>query len=281
MSATDLRSHVGPALTVQTLWQTLLLSVLEPVRTILDSKQNPFEFLVDCPEQLVVTTDPLRLKQVVMNLASNSRKFVTQGFIRIGAKANEAGDVVLYVEDSGPGVPVEKRDKLFARYQDSLDSLNQGTGLGLSLSKQIMDLLQGELYLEEDFDSGVPSFPGSRFVLDLKRRPETMEDSIVVEKKERRPSITAGRSELSKSMSKKIESRLPPNLCVLIVDDDMILRRLISRSLQRVAPSWELHQAANGETALKMTGERKFDLIFLDQYVSVSNELHLTARLCD
>lgn len=50
---------------------------------------------------------------------------MTQGFIKIGARVNQDGDVVLFVADSGPGVPVDKRDKLFARYQDSLDSLSQ------------------------------------------------------------------------------------------------------------------------------------------------------------
>lgn len=140
--------------------------------------------------------------------------------------------------------------------------------MGLSLSQQIMDLLKGELYLEENFDSGVPSFPGSRFVLDLKCKPEAVEDTVG----EKRQSSTE-RSGSSRSVSKNDESnpRLPADLTVLIVDDDMILRRLISRSLKRVAPSWDIHQAANGETALKMAAEKDFDLIFLDQYVRIIN----------
>ena len=178
------------------------------------------------------------------------------------------GTVSSFVEDSGPGVPQDERAKLFARYQESLDSLSQGTGIGLSLSKQIMDLLKGELYLDESFDSGVASFPGSRFILDLKRKPETVDDDVLDEKKPPGSLINGTESSKSAPSSVNLASQLPRDLSVLIVDDDLILRRLISRSLQRIAPSWKLHQAANGETALKMTAEHDFDLIFQDQYMA-------------
>ena len=64
-----------------------------------------------------------------LNLGRNSLKFVTKGFIRFRASVDKSsGMVVIFVEDSGPGVPMEKRNKLFNKFQESLDSLHQGTG---------------------------------------------------------------------------------------------------------------------------------------------------------
>ena len=240
-------------------------AVLEPVRTILDSKHNPFEFQIECPEHLVLVTDHLRLKQCIMNLASNSRKFVTEGYIRIGARIKPDNTVYLFCEDTGPGVPLEKRQKLFSRYQESLDSLNQGTGLGLSLSKEIVNLMEGELYLDETFDSGVPGFPGTRFIIETGRKPEIVDDDI--DEKQETPACSNEFTKEGTAIS-ATNTVLPEGLSVLIVDDDMILRRLINRSLSRIAPSWNFRQAANGETALKMAAEHDFDVIFLDQYMA-------------
>lgn len=245
--------------------------VLEPIRTILDSKHNPFEFVIDCPPNLALITDSLRLKQVVMNLASNSRKFVTQGFIKVGAAVID-GHVQLFVEDSGPGVPLVKRKRLFAKYQESLDSLSQGTGIGLCLSKSLLELLGGELYLDETFDSGIAGFPGTRFVISTKKEPVEVDTHIPAEDTEQM--TDSGHSMASSMVKFEPERELPSDLDVLIVDDDMILRRLITRSLQRIAPTWKLAQAANGETALKMTAEKHFDVVFQDQYMaSVEKQL--------
>lgn len=84
---------------------------------------------IDCPKDLVISSDRIRLKQIVLNLARNSVKFVTKGFIRIAARVDPtSGSVVIDIEDSGPGIPSNKKDKLFNKFQESLDSLHQGTG---------------------------------------------------------------------------------------------------------------------------------------------------------
>jgi CheY-like chemotaxis protein len=61
---------------------------------------------------------------------------------------------------------------------------------------------------------------------------------------------------------------LPESLSVLFVEDDLILRKLFSRTLRKVAPGWTVREAANGETALRLTETESFDLIFMDQYMS-------------
>src|SRR3569832_2802569 len=91
----------------------ILRDVLEPAASMLYQRGHGFETLIDCPENLVVRTDRLRLTQVVLNLSRNSSKFVSKGFIRLGASVLPDGTVQGFVEDSGPGIPLEKRGNLF------------------------------------------------------------------------------------------------------------------------------------------------------------------------
>lgn len=111
----------------------LLHDILEPVQAMLPQRETKFKVLVDCPENLSVMTDRMRLKQVCLNLARNSVKFVDVGFIRLKAEVVDS-EVLLYVEDSGPGIPDSKREMLFSKFQESLDTLSQGTVSSVNLN---------------------------------------------------------------------------------------------------------------------------------------------------
>jgi signal transduction histidine kinase len=115
----------------------LLRDVLEPVASMLHQRRSKVQFLVECPEDLHISTDPLRLKQIVLNLSRNSTKFVDDGYIRLRAFTVD-GLVEVSVEDSGPGIPAEKRGQLFSKFQKSLDSLSQGT-VRNPLEKQVQE----------------------------------------------------------------------------------------------------------------------------------------------
>lgn len=114
----------------------LLHDILEPVSGMLYRRGSKVKMLVECPENLWIMADPLRLKQVILNLGRNSSKFIDEGFIRLKAEEVD-GNVKLYVDDSGSGIPPEKRDRLFAKFQESLDLLSQGTVRSVSKRKQV------------------------------------------------------------------------------------------------------------------------------------------------
>jgi signal transduction histidine kinase/CheY-like chemotaxis protein len=261
----------------------LLHDVFQPVTSMLHLRGSNFRVLVDCPSDLVVLTDSLRLKQIVLNLARNAMKFVNQGFIRLRATVVVDGNVRLCIEDSGPGIPPEKREMIFGRFQESLDSLNQGTGIGLSLCKNLTELMKGEIWIDETYDSGVAGCPGTRFIMDLHSPPLQLDDweldkygLLLVDEESgtRGPvaTVTAFNSVEQESQSPKQE--LPEGLSVLFVDDDLVLRKMFCRSIKKAAPTWKMQEAANGETALKRVDTETFDLIFMDQYMaSVQKQL--------
>lgn len=90
------------------------------------------------------------------------------------------GEIRIFVEDSGPGVPLSKRSELFTKYQVSLDRLNQGTGLGLNLSKKLMLSMKGNVWLDESYDSGIEGCPGACFVIQLNKVPFDVESALPV-----------------------------------------------------------------------------------------------------
>jgi signal transduction histidine kinase/CheY-like chemotaxis protein len=266
----------------------ILRDVLEPAAAALSVRNTSVEVLTDCPVNLVVHADQLRLKQIIMNLSINSTKFVERGFIRLRASVVDGG-VFLFVEDSGPGVPLDKRTRLFESFQESLDLLNQG--IGLSICQKLCTLMGAEIRLDESYDSGLRGSPGARFVVDLQQSPctdmvsrmnsfcEAMHESardqstFSTELSGLDNPIGANPTGTTESHQLLIEEPfprqegLPESLRVLFVDDETILRRLFMRTIHKVAPSWHVSEATNGNQALQLVEEQDFDLIFMDQYM--------------
>lgn len=189
----------------------------------------------------MVETDPLRLKQVVLNLGRNISKFISNGYIKLRARVASDGAVEILAEDSGVGVPKEKRKLLFQKFQDSLDVLSQRTGIGLFLCKNLVELMEGDMYLEEAFDSGVEGCPGTRIVIRLNKKPSHLLDSEEDQEEIGGNRDKRGASLISPSTNSPPESAttycLPHTRRVLFVDDDAMLRKLFSRSIKRACPA--------------------------------------------
>jgi signal transduction histidine kinase len=103
---------------------------------------------------LWVKADRLRLTQVLVNLISNAIKFTPEhGSIRVTAQRSKA-QVEIYVTDSGGGIPVDKQEAVFERYTQGDKSRTDGTGLGLPLSRRLVELMGGELALITSTSAG-------------------------------------------------------------------------------------------------------------------------------
>jgi len=102
----------------------------------------------------MVMADPIRLKQILVNLLSNACKFTKDGRIEV-ASYEKNGQVYLEVRDTGIGIPAEDMEKLFKRFSQIGDaSVREGTGLGLEISRQLADRMQGTITARSDFGKG-------------------------------------------------------------------------------------------------------------------------------
>lgn len=151
------------------------------------------------------------------------------------------------------------------------------------LCKNLIQLLGGDIYLDESYDSGIPGRPGCRFVIDLKRKPLVVDHHDMMSD---RHTHTGGslrdRLDLMDSSDAVVYAELPKKLSVLFVDDDPILRKLFARTIRTVAPDWDIREAANGETAIRLTTVEQisFDLIFLDMYMASTEKQLLGSETC-
>jgi CheY-like chemotaxis protein len=147
-------------------------------------------------------------------------------------------------------------------------------GLGLFLCKSLIDLMDGEIHLDEAYDSGIAGYPGTRFVINLKR-PLLVNFSSNMhmvrgtgKNSKSTHSITSDDSKSSAAPSPTAKA-LPDSLSVLFVDDDPILRKMFKRMILNVAaPNWTIREASSGEAALQLCDAMHFDLIFVDQYMA-------------
>lgn len=177
-----------------------------------------------------VRADPDRLAQTLTNLISNAIKFSPAGAeVRVEAEAH-AREVVFRVVDSGRGVPREKWDAIFDRFQqvDASDSREKGgTGLGLAIARSIVEQHGGRIWVESEVGRG------STFSFTL---PAVQ------------PASSGG------------EAPKPP--LILVCDDDEALREVAARAL--CARGFRVAQAETGEAALEQVARERPDALLLD-----------------
>jgi CheY-like chemotaxis protein len=120
-------------------------------------------------DEYVLETDPLRLKQILLNLLNNAVKFTPAGTIEFGYFPSETKSrLIFYVKDTGIGIPKDQQEKIFERFTKVADIKTKhyrGTGLGLSIALKLTKLLKGEIRVESELGVGSVfylSFPLSR-----------------------------------------------------------------------------------------------------------------------
>lgn len=113
----------------------------------------------------IISTDRFRLTQVLTNFINNATKFTTKGYIEIKYEYSTDNQfILLSVKDTGKGIPKEKADQVFERFQ-KLDEFAKGTGLGLAISQSIVRTFNGTIQLESDEGKGC------RFIVSLPYEP--------------------------------------------------------------------------------------------------------------
>ena len=157
--------------------QTLLTNLVAAAREVRRNKiGTQIEFHVGKlpagKKQFAVAGHDLRLGQVVSNLIENARSFVPDDSGRIDVVlAGEGNHVRVLVEDNGPGIPIENIERIFERFytdRPSGEAFGQNSGLGLSISRQIVEAHGGTLVAENIIDPRDPgSIRGARFIVDL------------------------------------------------------------------------------------------------------------------
>ena len=219
--------------------------------------------------QAVIRSDPTRLRQILNSLTDNAIKFTHRGHIRIGYKVKD-GDIVFYVEDTGIGIPEHLHDTIFERFrQADVEYTRQygGTGLGLTITKNLVELLGGTIWLK--------STPGrgSIFYFDLPAEIEHPTTRSLPE--------AAGDAHGTDSTAQgepahtKEEAALPT---VLVAEDDAINFLYIENLLRR--RDITVIHAKNGKDAVDaVRQDPKIGLVLMDIKMPVMNGYEATEQI--
>lgn len=136
-------------------------------------------------EKIFIPVDKIRFRQVLTNLIGNALKFTDSGYIEIGYVSGDAGILSLYVKDTGIGIPSDKVKHVFERFNKLNDAkrLYSGTGLGLTISKKIVEQMGGNLEVESNLGEGSRFFFTVPFFLnqqsDDHREPSPDSTSVI------------------------------------------------------------------------------------------------------
>lgn len=136
----------------------IIASTVSTVRTLVGEK--PVEVRLDKPEDLpVIRADEQRVRQILLNILSNAARFTEEGYIEIRARAEDS-NIVIAVEDTGPGISREDQDSVFEAFKQTSSGLRKvgGTGLGMPISKNLAEILKGKLWLESEPGKGATFF---------------------------------------------------------------------------------------------------------------------------
>ena len=138
----------------------VVLKELESTYRIKEKPEVTIRFENSPKKQLILVTDRFRFRQILDNLLSNAIKYTEKGEIKFGYKVNE-GDVIFYVSDSGVGIDKDDFNRVFDYFQkleNQKTKLYRGAGIGLSICKKLVILLNGEIWLDSEPGKGSTFF---------------------------------------------------------------------------------------------------------------------------
>ncbi len=139
----------------------LIENVLDVIASLHDKPNLELLYLMDEDVPEYVLSDGMRLQQILINLVGNAMKFTTEGeiLVQVNAAESEGGEITLYftVKDTGIGIPKERMHRLFKSFSQVDPSTTRkygGTGLGLVISKKLVEAMGGEISVESEPDKG-------------------------------------------------------------------------------------------------------------------------------
>ena len=226
---------------------------------------------IDPASQLQLKGDPVRLRQILLNLASNSIKFTEKGevVIQISVKNETAihSRLRFSVSDTGVGIPEDEIKQLFTVFSQGDSTLSRKyseTGLGLTISKQLAKLMNSEIQVESNVNKG------SKFWLDL----EFEKSDLSLE-----PAFADPPNEKSSSSDSEKSEEKKPVYRILVVEDDAINQRVIMMTLENLG--YDAKAINNGMDAVDILKTESFGLVLMDIQMPVMDGFQATRLIRD
>jgi signal transduction histidine kinase/DNA-binding response OmpR family regulator len=226
------------------------------------------------PKQVI--GDNNRLRQIVLNLVGNAIKFTNQGGIIVKIVlekvANEQAYLKFFVIDTGIGIPENELPHLFDKFHQVDASTNRkygGTGLGLFISRQLIELMEGQIGVKSETGEGCTFW----FTVTLPIvESATTEETVLLEAPSEASQNLEAPSEASQNHAEpsiSAESESSKSTRVLLVEDDKINQMVAQMTLEEL--DCQVDIANNGQEAIDMSAESDYDFVLMDVHMPVLN----------
>lgn len=217
-----------------------------------------------------ISLDPLRIRQILSNLIGNAIKFTHEGSVNVSIIQKEKfGDIVTIefeVADPGIGIDMNSRSRLFDTFSQADTSITRkygGTGLGLSITNELLLKMNSKLNIKSELNVG------SKFSFILKLESKSIGETAKTIFQEK-PTTN---DEITKSQKPEFQND------ILIVEDNELNRKLLSKLLQKKYPNMSLRYAVDGVDALEKFQFRKPDLIIMDLQMPIMDGYTATIEI--
>jgi CheY-like chemotaxis protein len=228
-----------------------------------EAQRKGLQLVVDCVPSVphVLSTDPVRLRQMLMNLVGNAVKFTHRGGVWVKLQARPTDDptrvvLELQVKDTGIGFDASVNESLFSPFfqvDGSTTRMYGGTGLGLAITRSLVKCMQGEITAS--------SAPGQGAVFHV--------------------SLPCGVLQLMEPLSTDAQAqaavRAGDALNILLAEDHAINQKVMSMMLSKLGH--QVTVAENGRVAMNHLRQKHFDLVLLDAMMPVMDGLQMLAEL--
>jgi len=221
----------------------------KPISFILNADENIPSFLIG---------DKIRIKQILNNILSNAFKYTKKGEIELSVKAEEANDcvtLIFYIRDTGQGMKKDQIEKLFdeySRFNQEANKMIEGVGLGMSITKSLVNLMDGDIHVESEAEKG------SVFTICLPQKSVSA-SPIGKEAAQRLCRFRVQNTQQKQRQSIGYETC---NKKVLIVDDNetniYVVRKMLSFY------KLQIETAVSGFESIEKVKENKYDIVFMD-----------------
>lgn len=237
-----------------------LKKTMDLMRPIIEKKGLEASLDIDPSLPAAIRLDPIRLRQMLLNLLGNAAKFTTEGTITLQAELSRTGkDIRFHIEDTGIGINEADFGKLFDRFETLDSAYNRnvdGSGLGLSITKTLADLMGGKI--EVNSKEGV----GSIFTITL---------PLIAGEGEAEPAPQPHTRDLSNTETELVGKT------VLLAEDNPTNRLVLTASLEEFG--MQITPAEDGKQALELARSSLFDLVILDISMPVMDGLEAVQHI--
>ncbi len=233
-------------------FSSLIHDIMNMITAKAEDKEIAVHLVIDEELPSRLWGDDVRIRQVLINLMNNAVKYTEQGSVTLTVEGTLQEERILLtfsVEDTGIGIRQEDIEKLFAEFERIEEQRNhhiEGTGLGMSITTQLLQLMGSRLQVESEYGKG------SRFYFMLE---QGIVDAEPIGDLEKRIQEQATQFTYQAAFA-------APDAHILIVDDNAVNRRVFINLLK--ATKIQIDEAAGGLECLEMVRQKPYDMIFLD-----------------